>query len=167
MWHLCVVPRHMSRQKRHDEGLKHTSVRISDLHKFAMRAIARSRGESDSVAVERALETEADNLALSRSWRELWDPEESVRTLALWGLPEFKPATKEHAACSFVVAHAQFFYSDKARNLPHRARAIILWPHLDEMEHLWRTTKHEDYWAAAKEMAKLLRKAKLDAPLFG
>lgn len=132
-----------------------------------MRFLARTGDVSDSIAVELALEERADKRKASMNWRELWDEEESVRTLALWGLAEFRPASTEVVLHRFIKAHAQFFYSDKAHTQPHRARAVILWPHLNDLEQLWRTTKHEDYHAAAKEMAKILRRAKLDPPAFG
>lgn len=157
----------MPRPKRHKDGLKHTSFRISERHRFALRVIARTKKESDSIALERAIEELADALPLSRAWSELWDVEESVRTLNLWALPQFKPATDEHERFAFVGAHPQFFWADKARHTPHRARAIVLWPHLDDLVEQWRLTKYEEYHAAAKEMAKWLRKAKLDPPAFG
>lgn len=156
---------------RHETKLKHTAMRISEMHRFGLRFLARTGDESDSMAVERAVQDRADSRSesTSRSWRDLWDPEESVRFLALWALPEFRIGSDkdEKILVPFVAAHREFFYSDKARTIPHRARAIILWPHRFDMEALWRKTMHEDYHAAAKEMAKLLRKARVDPPVFG
>lgn len=150
--------------KRHKEGLRHISFRISDRHRFALRVIARTSRQSDSVALESAIEALADALPLPRSWSDLWDPEESVRLLNLWSLPQYKPATDEVDRHAFVLAHPQFFWADAARRTPHRARSVVLWPHLDDLAELWRTSKHEDYHAASKEMTKWLKKAKIDPP---
>lgn len=157
----------MARQKRHETALKHTSVRVSDKHKFAMKVIARRESVSESIIFERTIERMADELNLSRHWLELWDDEESVRTLNLFALAEHKPTTKERPMVQFVSAHAQFFWADKGRRTPHRARAVILWPHLDDLEELWRLKKSEDYHVAAKAMSAILKKAKLEVPAFG
>lgn len=162
----------MARPTRTSSPLSSTSFRISDRAKFAARFLARTAGVSDAIAVEKAISDAADKSHASMSWRELWDEEESVRTLRLWALPEFKPSTEsasrnETERVAFVAAHAQFFYRDKARLAPDRARAMILWEHVPELEHLWRTKRTEDYHCAAKEMVKILRRAKLDAPAFG
>lgn len=157
----------MPRPRRQQFVLKSISFKLSDKARFALRVIARRQNKTDALVLEEAIEDIANRLPLSRHWLELWDEEEAVRMLNLFALAEYKAATGEAARVAFVAAHAQFFYADKARQTPHRARATILWPHIDEMETLWTKKKSEDYWAAAKAMASLLRKAKLDPPPFG
>lgn len=163
----------MPRPKRTSSPLKPTSFRLSERAKFAARFLARTgdRGTSEALELEKALEMMAGERSTSSSWLELWDENEAVRQLRLYALPEFKPSEhprdNEKVIAQFLSTHAQFFYRNKSRGEPDRAKAEILWPHIDELATLWMTKKSEDYWCAAKQMASLLRKAKLDPPPFG
>lgn len=157
----------MARPRRQRDVLKSTSFKLSDKARFALRVIARRRHKTDGLVLEEAIEDIANGLSLSRHWLELWDEEEAVRMLNLFALAEYKAPASEAPLVAFISAHAPFFYADKARQTPHRARATTLWPHVYDLERLWVKEKSEDYRVAAKAMASILRKAKLDPPAFG
>lgn len=167
----------MARPKKYDKPLKSTSFRISPKHLFALRIVARQSGVSDATAFEHTVERMADETKLSRHWVDMWDEEESVRTLNLFALPEYRPAQvavrgarksiAEAELRAFCFAHAQFFWADKARTTPKRAFAVVLWSHIEELAEQWKKNRDDDYHVAAKQMATLLKKAKLDPPAFG
>lgn len=158
------MPRHRKDNLGHR---KSTSFRLSELHLFGLRLIARQREQSDGDAMERMIERGIAGL-LSADWvSELWDEEEAVRWLRVFALPEYKSAADERRLVVFLLAHQQFFWADKARREVDRARAVVLWPHRFDLEKQWQMTKATDHWAAAKEMAKILKAAKLSAPPFG
>lgn len=162
------------RPKKHDVDLTSVTVRISEQHKFLARLMARTRGEPESTAYERAIDRLVSETPMSRNWREIWDRRPAIRDLRAYTLPEYKPSTSrsgggwsEGDRVEFIFAHGDFFYSDKARTEPHEANATILWEHLDEMVGEWMTKRTNDYFVAAKKMATLLKKAQLDPPSFG
>lgn len=153
----------MARPRRHEnEQLKTSTYRISSRHKFLLRLLARQTNRDDGPTIEYALEQLADRTPMSKHWLELWDEQEAVRVLNLFGMPDYKPSTEEHALKAFALAHAKFFWTRSGT--PHRARAVVLWPHIWEVCDLWRQTKHEDYPAAERKMLEILAAARLEAP---
>lgn len=162
------MPRQLKTGK---EPIKSTSFRLNEQQKFALKLMARINGVSDSDALGNIIEEAAKMLPISRHYLDLYDEEESVRMLNLFALLDFKPSKaseeEERQQRAFCVAHGQFFWTDASRSTPRRAFAVTLWPHLNELVELWKTRRDEDYWVAAKAMAAILKKAKLDPPPFG
>lgn len=64
----------------------------------------------------------------------------------------------------FVRAHPEFFYADAPRGRLNRGFVAILWPRMPEYVDLFRTTRHDHYWAAGKAMQKALSAAGVQAP---
>jgi hypothetical protein len=136
--------------------------------------MARTGGEPESTAYERAIECLVAQRPLSRDWREIWDRRVAVANLNAYALPEYKPSTarsgggqSEADRVEFIFSHGAFFYSDKGMTIPHAERASVLWEHLDELVAEWVSKRKTDYHVAAKRMATILKKAQLDPPPFG
>lgn len=157
----------MARPRKHDTPVDPTSFRLSQRHLFALRFVARQRDISNNSAIEMVIERLANETTASRSWMDMWDEEESVRTLNLYALPEYRASTNEADARAFCLAHPQFFWADPQRRIPKRAFAVVLWPHVKELASAWKKKRDEDYHAGAKAMVALLKKAKLTPPEFG
>lgn len=153
----------MSRPRRHeDEQLKTSTYRISKRHKFLLRLLARQTSRDDGPTIEHALEQLAAHTRMSRNWVDLWDDEECVRMLRLFAMSDYKPSPPEQKQKLFVLAHARYFWAPNGE--PHRARAIVLWPYLKELDQLWTETKHQDYKAAERRIVEILKQAQLDPP---
>jgi exonuclease III len=158
----------MGRPNKYDEPLKSYGVKISPMHVFALKLIARTGNTSaEATVLEGVIESLAERLPISRNWRDIWDSNPAIAWLNAYALPEFKPLQRETLRVEFIRQHLAFFYSDKAGKIPNAPRATTLWEHVDELAAEWVKTRRTDYWAAAKKMAAILKKAKLEAPQFG
>lgn len=167
MIYRATMKRKPGRPRKHDVDVMPTSFRLSERHKFALRFVAGCSRETLNTTMERVINTMANEVPTSRAWATMWDEEESVRMLNLYALTEWTAPTQEQDARAFCFAHREFFWADKERTTPRRAFAVILWPHVTELAHEWKTTRDEDYNAAARRMAGLLKKAKLTPPAVG
>ena len=167
----------MPRPRKHGVRLQSQTFKTTERHQFAIRLVANQQGKSQSTVQEEMIERMANELTLSRRWDDLWDEEESVRILNCFALPEYRASEKatrmkgraltEKQVRAFVIAHAPFFYADKARTTPKRKFAVVLWPHVEELAQAWHENRDEDYYIAAKQMTAILKKAKLEPPEFG
>lgn len=144
------------------------NLKIGEKHKFALRLIARIKGDSMGATMEKVIEDTAAALEIGRSWTDLWDEEPSVATLNLFALPEYKPTKQvqkaiglkdESTVRAFVMAHTDFFYTDDSLAYPRRKFAVVLWPHVEQLSKEWKQTRDDDYYGAAKQMLALLKKA--------
>lgn len=164
----------MPRPLKHSSPLQSKTMRLSERHRFKLSVIANLRGESEATLTEQMIDSAGADTDLGKaSWDTLWDEEEAVRWLNVFALPGYRAkktgggAGTEENLLRFIFAHAQFFWTDTSRTQVRRAHAIILWPHRWELEKKWRTTRDQDYHAAAKDMAKRLEKVGLKVPAFG
>lgn len=167
----------MPKPLKYGVPLQPKSFRLSPKHRWKLQVTAALRSRSMDDLIAEAIDHIGREVAAElgpNSWDTLWDEEEAVRMLNVYAMPVYVPRAagggegNEADLLKFLFAHAQFFWSDKERTTPHRARAIILWPHRWELEKLWRT-KREDkgYHVAAEKMAELLERAKLKVPAYG
>jgi hypothetical protein len=144
-------------------------LRLDDLSTFARELVCSQLGMSQTKALERGLQLQAEQLPLGLppgvTWADLWDASEGVRTLRLFALPGYKRTPDEERLRTFVFTHREFFYAERRGALvPHREYVVALWPHLPRYRATWEAQMHDDYWAAANEMRADIKKAGLTPP---
>lgn len=163
----------MARPRIHPEGTKKYTLKFGEKQVFALRLLSRIRGETMDLYLGSVVEHEADKLKISRHWLQLWDEEPCVAMLNLFTLKEYKPAvtvqrsygiTHEDEVCTFVRAHPQFFYVDKAQTVVNRDAAIVLWPVIEEIALEWKRERHKDLKIGSKRLAAALKKAGVALP---
>lgn len=168
----------MSKPLKHSEPLHPSSFRLSQEHLFKLAVIAGIRDESGATLIETVIDRLGKEIDLGPwTWGTLWDPEESVRWLRVYGMPLYKPRPPgggkgdEGKLVQFLYAHSDFFWSDKARKHPRRAHAVILWSKRWELAKQWHKTRETDHFSVAKAMLAILKKAdpdgKLEVPELG
>jgi hypothetical protein len=156
------VPRALKSEE--DGPVQPTTFRFTEKHKWGLALLARQMKKDKVVVLQDLIEAACLDLDIGRHWEELYDKSEAVRTLNCLSLPDYAKTTAEKDLLKFIEAHRRFFYSDKHAHVPRRAHVEALWPRMKEYHQLWLQTKDENSEAAAKEMAKDLKKAKLEAP---
>lgn len=161
------------RPKNERGGLsKAQKFRFSDRTMFALRWIQAIEGaESLTAIVEDVIDKRAEEVMKKhkpeKHWLTLFSADPGIATLNLYALPGFTPSTHERSQHHFVTTHAAFFFDDDEMTRPHKARASILWPKIDEFRALWDRERADDHWSAAKAMAAELKKHGEPAPKSG
>lgn len=169
---VCVVysQRYMAKQKGEKRTrLNRSNLRLDDLSTFARDLVCSQTGMSQTKALERGLQLQAESLTLGLpagvSWADLYDANPGVLTLRLFALPGYKRSPDEERLRTFVFTHREFFYVErKGALVPHREYVAELWPHLPRYRATWESQMHDDYWAAANEMRADLKKHGLTPP---
>lgn len=145
------------------------SLRLDPKTKFILDFMARVKGQSITMIVERSIKEAADKTEVglgseSRDWRFYWDTSEGVRTLKLISDRDLHTSYEEDEILEFAKAHWEFFYFDEGCKQIKRHFVDILWPRVNEYLEQWRQTKSQDYWATGKDMAYEIKAAGLGAP---
>ena len=147
------------------------SLRLDPKTKFILDFVARIKGQSITMVVERAIKDasagvviDADDVGDGFNWSDYWDPSEGVRTLKLFTAREYPTTYDEDELREFTLLHREFFYKDSKGKQPHRAFLEILWPSVGRYIEIWRDRKTADYWAAGDVMKEDLSAAGVKPP---
>lgn len=161
----------MGAEARRPQKTEVLSMRIDPKTRFLLDLVARTRGQSISTVVERAVQEAADNLTIGdrsgssgRGWRDFWDVNEGIRFLKLASDPNTYPSFDDEAKLEFTKVHWPFFYQDGKCKIYKRWAVEILWPQIDNFMATWLITKTTDYFAAGKAMRQALSDAGVVAP---
>ena len=167
----------MAEEKRRGAKTQSLSLRLDPKTKFILEFVARIKGQSITMVVERAIKETADQIRLGPewdergnqiegpNWQDFWDPNEGVRTLKLLADAYYPTTFDEDELQAFIIAHGPFFYTDQQRSRhPRRAYVEILWPSIGRYLEIWREKKSEDYWAAGEAMKADLSAARVAPP---
>lgn len=152
------------------------TLRVDPKSKFMIEFLARIDNQSLTAVVDAAIRDRADSrgvtvgydesehVDVTRKWHDFWDPSDGIRTLRLLAEPAFKTSFEEDEIRQFTLDHWPFFYTNRGADIPRRAFVDIIWPSLEKVLEIWRSTKSQDYWAAGKEMQHLLKSAGVAPP---
>jgi hypothetical protein len=155
--------------RRPEEGaIDKGTWRIGRRERFALRLLSRQSNTDEAVLLEQMIKERADRdlsaKELGRSWVDLYEPDEGIRTLKLFSLPRYRPSEDDETVKAFVAAHAPFFYSDDAQEVPYGERVFVLWPDIKAYSKAWISTRSKDPWSVAREMAAALKSAGASVP---
>lgn len=166
----------MAGEKQRGAKTMTLSLRLDPRSRFILDFVARTKGQSITTVVERAIKDMADRLGMSvnyddegvpthtPTWSDFWDPSEGVRTLKLLRYENCPTSFDEDELIDFTLNHNVFFYVDSRCREPNRALISILWPRIDHYLEVWHQTKGTDHWAARKAMEADLAAAGVEVP---
>ncbi len=147
------------------------SLRLDPKTKFVLEFMARIKGQSITMVVERAIKDASADVVIDRdefgnesNWSDYWDPNEGVRTLKLLISREYPTTFYYYYILSFTLVHWTFYYSDFMCKRPHASYLEIIWPSVDRYMEIWREKKTENYWAAGEAMMADLSSAGIAPP---
>jgi hypothetical protein len=148
------------------------SIRLDPKTKFTLEFVARIKGQTLTVVVERAIRDSCDSVRIGAernnegsNWSDFWDPAEGVRTLGLLNCPDYPSSYDEDDLRQFTRDHWPFFYRSNSEPWkPDLAFVQILWPKIQEYRRVWRERKNTDYWAAGRAMEADLSAAQVKPP---
>ena len=143
-------------------------MRMDPKTRFLVDILAKSRGQSISTVVERAILEAADNASLgienTKRWRDYWHISEGVRALNIAAESTLYPTYEDECRIDFARVHWQFFYLASDCKRPKPWNVDVLWPDMDRYLDMWSKTKSNEYFATGKAMQEALRRAGLAAP---
>ena len=152
------------------------SLRLDPKTRFVLDFMARIRGQSITMVIERAIKEAAEQMRIGpqwdergneiaqRTWADFWDASEGVRTLKLLAEPEYPTTFDEDELRAFTLAHWQFFYVTSKGYESRRGLVEILWPSMDRYLQIWREKKSEEFWAAGAAMRTDIKTAGVQPP---
>ena len=147
------------------------SLRLDPKTKFILEFMARIKGQSITMVVERAIKDASADVVIDRdefgngfNWSDYWDPNEGVRTLKLLTAREYPTTFDEDELRAFTLAHWPFFYRDPEGKRPHASYLEIIWPSVGRYMETWREKKTANYWAAGEAMMADLSSAGIAPP---
>ena len=152
------------------------SLRLDPKTRFMLEFMARIKGQTITMVVERAIKETAERTGVGPEWDEqgkrieqetwsvFWDPNEGRRALSLLANPYYPTTYDEDELRTFTKVHQPFFYADRSCEHPRRAYLEVLWPNIGRYLIIWREKKSEDYWAAGEAMAEDLSTARVVPP---
>jgi len=166
----------MATKKDRGSKTETLSLRLDPKTKFILEFVARIKGQTLTIVVERAIREACDRVTIGEdrneersTWADFWDPHEGVRTLKLLNCRHYRSSFDEDELLQFTLAHEEFFYDQEKRwpegwHEPNREYLQILWPKIAEYREIWRTQREKDYWAAGRAMKGDLLLAQVKAP---
>ncbi len=147
------------------------SLRLDPKTKFILEFMARIKGQSITMVVERAIKDASADVVIDRdefgngsNWSDYWDPNEGVRTLKLLTAREYPTTFDEDELRAFTLTHWSFFYWDSKGKEPRGSYLKIIWPSVDRYMEIWREKKTANYWAAGEAMMADLSSAGVAPP---
>ncbi len=145
------------------------SMRMDPKTRFLVDILARSRGQSISTVVERAILEAADNAVLgghgdTKTWRHYWHLSEGVRTLNMAVEQSLYPTYEDECRLDFARTHWPFFYMAPDCKRPKSWNVDVLWPAIDHYLDMWEASKSNDYFKTGKAMQQALKNAGLLVP---
>lgn len=141
------------------------TIRLDPKMRFALDFVARMKGQSITMVLERIIKQAADNEYTSsdikehRSWVDYWDISDGVRYIHLANDDATFPSFDEEEIINFIKVHWQFFSRDKIIFDLRKDNIDVLWPHISELMHHWRQNKSKDRNITGWKMQDLLENA--------
>ncbi len=161
----------MAAEKTRGTKTQSLSLRLDPKTKFILDFVARIKGHSITMVVERAIKDASADVVIDRNefgngsnWSDYWDPNEGVRTLKLLTAREYPTTFDEDELRAFTLAHWSFFYEDLEGMRPRANYLEIIWPSVDRYMETWREKKTANYWAAGEAMMADLSSAGIAPP---
>jgi len=154
------------------------TIRLDPKTRFMLEFVARLRGQTITVVVERAIAAAADGAEVPQynafggsedpaTWRDYWDVSEGVRAMKMAADPELHPTYDEERRLAFAKKHAVFFFALPSKMQGYRVGYIdTLWPQIDRLVEIDEANRATDYFAAGREMVSILEAANLKPPIW-
>jgi hypothetical protein len=158
--------------ERNRSKSENLSLRFDAKTRFILEFVARVRGQTITMVVERAIKDSSggvkigtdDHLETARTWFDFWDSCDGVRILRLLADMDYPTTFDEDELRSFTLTHWPFFYVSAKGDIPRRPYVEILWPKISEYLEMWREWKGRDYWSVGAKMATELEAARVVPP---
>ena len=161
----------MAAKRTRGAKTQNLSLRLDPKTKFVLEFMARIKGQSITMVVERAIKDASADVVIDRdaigngsNWSDYWDPNEGVRTLKLLKAREYPTTFDEDELRAFTLVHWSFFYSDFMCERPRANYLEIIWPSIDRYMEIWREKKTENYRVAGEAMMADLSSAGIVPP---
>ncbi|WP_147150851.1 hypothetical protein [Neoasaia chiangmaiensis] len=153
------------------------TIRLDPKMRFALEFVARLKGQTITKVIERAVLDMADRTVVeyknapegcdSADWRDFWDVNEGIRALNMARTPETHPTFEEDEILDFVQQHPSYFFRNGYERSFNREYIDVLWPEIEFLLDVWRSTKSTNRGAVVDMMETALAKAGLETPRAG
>ena len=145
------------------------TLRMDLKTKFILELIARLRGQTITTVFERSIQDIADAATFvdpdskkNCSWKNFWNVEEGIRVLSIARCKTLRPNYEEEKMVNFTEKFWPFLYKNPSFEHYQEKYISVLWKQIDKF--IEEDEKHQDFWAAGREMAKALEAANVVAP---